>query len=415
MSGALVESMPHESSQPAADPPAPFPATAPLQTQPPSLLKQPSTAASSSSARASPIPTSRVKNWKTICHHNRRKTQCVLCFDMGIGGGSICPHRKRRDVCLLCRRPADAATGGSAEAGLSYHPLHLHSPPSPLSADRTASGAMQADQNLFRQSKSCSATPVLEAESTASEPVEGRPPKTDGTPSRTHHAPTITSATVVPPRLKQETLMATPLQPPPRHPYAYGYAPNYTAYYDALDYLYYERARAAAAHQHYLSAAAAANAAAAAAAAAAGVHQHNYYPYWATPTHMPVNSTTYRALAPPPPSSAHAPMTVPPPTQAPLSSAYRQLTAAAAAPPIEAYVPPLGHPLAHAAPAADALLTHAVVASPAATPTLTASLPVPPPAPAHAALELGSAAGFQDRPTYRTVFPIEASRGRPTS
>ncbi|KAI9342102.1 hypothetical protein DFJ73DRAFT_778747 [Zopfochytrium polystomum] len=36
------------------------------------------------------------------CPHNRRRSQCVACFELGHGGGSICIHRRRKAGCRLC-------------------------------------------------------------------------------------------------------------------------------------------------------------------------------------------------------------------------------------------------------------------------------------------------------------------------
>ncbi|KAI9311458.1 hypothetical protein DFJ73DRAFT_787960 [Zopfochytrium polystomum] len=37
------------------------------------------------------------------CAHNRRRSQCIACFELGHGGGSICIHRRRKAGCRLCR------------------------------------------------------------------------------------------------------------------------------------------------------------------------------------------------------------------------------------------------------------------------------------------------------------------------
>ncbi|KAJ1555760.1 hypothetical protein HK405_013488 [Cladochytrium tenue] len=66
-------------------------------------------------------PQEKRKARKTICEHNRRKTQCVRCYDLGVGGGSICPHRKRKDGCLVCR-----SAGGSKAL---RQQVHSTSPP----------------------------------------------------------------------------------------------------------------------------------------------------------------------------------------------------------------------------------------------------------------------------------------------
>ncbi|KAI9366691.1 hypothetical protein DFJ73DRAFT_755449 [Zopfochytrium polystomum] len=36
------------------------------------------------------------------CPHNRRRSQCITCFELGHGGGSICIHRRRKVGCRLC-------------------------------------------------------------------------------------------------------------------------------------------------------------------------------------------------------------------------------------------------------------------------------------------------------------------------
>ncbi|KAI9324311.1 hypothetical protein DFJ73DRAFT_768384 [Zopfochytrium polystomum] len=36
------------------------------------------------------------------CPHNRRRSQCIACFELGHGGGSICIHRRRKAGCRLC-------------------------------------------------------------------------------------------------------------------------------------------------------------------------------------------------------------------------------------------------------------------------------------------------------------------------
>ncbi|KAJ1555819.1 hypothetical protein HK405_012450 [Cladochytrium tenue] len=213
-----------------------------------------------------------VRNWKTICHHNRRKTQCVLCFDLGIGGGSICPHRKRRDVCSACRR-ADPPTRPPKTSIASVRVL-AKSPPSP-SSDR--------DINSQLRSKSYSATPVLEPDSEVLSP--------DGKTTSACSPLAIDTSVTVP----SDKLPHLPSHGH-QHPYpAPTYTPHtqyehgYEAYFEALDNVYYQHARAAAAHQHYM----------AVAAASMGHYPYPYlqqpHPYWPSATPPPHLASLYPA------------------------------------------------------------------------------------------------------------------------
>ncbi|KAI9366149.1 hypothetical protein DFJ73DRAFT_163288 [Zopfochytrium polystomum] len=38
----------------------------------------------------------------SICHHNKRRSQCVKCYDEGTGGSTICQHRRQR-YAVSCR------------------------------------------------------------------------------------------------------------------------------------------------------------------------------------------------------------------------------------------------------------------------------------------------------------------------
>ncbi|KAI9366692.1 hypothetical protein DFJ73DRAFT_755450 [Zopfochytrium polystomum] len=50
------------------------------------------------------------------CPHSRRRSQCVLCYELGRGGGSICVHRRRRAVCRVCRAsPRSTPAANDAE------------------------------------------------------------------------------------------------------------------------------------------------------------------------------------------------------------------------------------------------------------------------------------------------------------
>ncbi|KAJ3308789.1 hypothetical protein HDU76_003811 [Blyttiomyces sp. JEL0837] len=37
-----------------------------------------------------------------ICHHNKRRCQCIQCFDEGTGGSILCEHRRQRYACFKC-------------------------------------------------------------------------------------------------------------------------------------------------------------------------------------------------------------------------------------------------------------------------------------------------------------------------
>ncbi|KAI8612423.1 hypothetical protein BC830DRAFT_562481 [Chytriomyces sp. MP71] len=38
----------------------------------------------------------------SVCHHGRRRSQCVDCYDEGTGGSTICKHRRQRYSCRNC-------------------------------------------------------------------------------------------------------------------------------------------------------------------------------------------------------------------------------------------------------------------------------------------------------------------------
>ncbi|KAJ3219207.1 hypothetical protein HDU67_002203 [Dinochytrium kinnereticum] len=38
----------------------------------------------------------------SICHHGKRRSQCVQCYDEGTGGSTICKHRRQRYACRPC-------------------------------------------------------------------------------------------------------------------------------------------------------------------------------------------------------------------------------------------------------------------------------------------------------------------------
>ncbi|KAI8832775.1 hypothetical protein BJ741DRAFT_666942 [Chytriomyces cf. hyalinus JEL632] len=38
----------------------------------------------------------------SICHHNKRRSQCIQCYDEGTGGSTICHHRRQRYSCRAC-------------------------------------------------------------------------------------------------------------------------------------------------------------------------------------------------------------------------------------------------------------------------------------------------------------------------
>ncbi|KAI9326510.1 hypothetical protein BDR26DRAFT_877145 [Obelidium mucronatum] len=37
-----------------------------------------------------------------ICHHGKRRSQCIDCYDEGTGGSTICKHRRQRYSCRAC-------------------------------------------------------------------------------------------------------------------------------------------------------------------------------------------------------------------------------------------------------------------------------------------------------------------------
>ncbi|KAI9354133.1 hypothetical protein DFJ73DRAFT_775980 [Zopfochytrium polystomum] len=67
---------------------------------------RPSTAPPPSRPTTAPKPTPRNTATATRaaapCPHNRRRSQCIACFELGQGGGSICIHRRRKAGCRLC-------------------------------------------------------------------------------------------------------------------------------------------------------------------------------------------------------------------------------------------------------------------------------------------------------------------------
>ncbi|KAJ1561604.1 hypothetical protein HK405_003392 [Cladochytrium tenue] len=143
------------------------------------------------------------------------------------------------------------------------------------------------------------------------------------------------------------------------------YARDYATYYEALDFLYYERARAAAAHQHYM----------AAAAAAAAAH---YRPLYWPPPPQPLQAlpAVYPAGGSLPPMTAPVirPATTPHALARSLPLLPSPVYPAAAAP--VAAQPPPGRPaspaqtaMAHAPPPPPPSPASAVVATPAQVPT----------------------------------------------
>ncbi|KAI8610849.1 hypothetical protein BC830DRAFT_709799 [Chytriomyces sp. MP71] len=51
----------------------------------------------------------------SICHHLKRRSQCVQCYDEGTGGSTICKHRKQKYACRSCFDEGDTATKSLCE------------------------------------------------------------------------------------------------------------------------------------------------------------------------------------------------------------------------------------------------------------------------------------------------------------
>ncbi|KAJ1538194.1 hypothetical protein HK405_014049, partial [Cladochytrium tenue] len=62
---------------------------------------------------------------KPSCPHGRRRTQCLACHDLGIGGGSICSHRRRKDRCSMCRSSRHVASAAASAASAASGPCTI--------------------------------------------------------------------------------------------------------------------------------------------------------------------------------------------------------------------------------------------------------------------------------------------------
>ncbi|KAJ3030895.1 UNVERIFIED_CONTAM: hypothetical protein HDU68_007393 [Siphonaria sp. JEL0065] len=51
----------------------------------------------------------------SICHHSKRRSQCVQCYDEGTGGSTICKHRKQKYACRKCFDEGNVATNSLCE------------------------------------------------------------------------------------------------------------------------------------------------------------------------------------------------------------------------------------------------------------------------------------------------------------
>ncbi|KAI9325169.1 hypothetical protein DFJ73DRAFT_914069 [Zopfochytrium polystomum] len=84
--------------------PTHFPESPPAlsTTPPPTPVTAAAPAATPRSAAVAPPPRRKPRR-RAPCAHNRRRSQCVDCYNLGQGGGSICIHRRRRVACEPCR------------------------------------------------------------------------------------------------------------------------------------------------------------------------------------------------------------------------------------------------------------------------------------------------------------------------
>ncbi|KAJ3409036.1 hypothetical protein HDU80_003330 [Chytriomyces hyalinus] len=51
----------------------------------------------------------------SICHHSKRRSQCVQCYEEGTGGSTICKHLKQKYACRKCFDEGNAATNSLCE------------------------------------------------------------------------------------------------------------------------------------------------------------------------------------------------------------------------------------------------------------------------------------------------------------
>ncbi|KAI9313677.1 hypothetical protein BDR26DRAFT_887522 [Obelidium mucronatum] len=85
------------------------PAAAPDQPAPRSGQSQAALAQSDALGQAAPDlaplrppPRQAGPRLSSICHHSKRRSQCVQCYDEGTGGSTICKHRKQKYACRKC-------------------------------------------------------------------------------------------------------------------------------------------------------------------------------------------------------------------------------------------------------------------------------------------------------------------------
>ncbi|KAJ1555573.1 hypothetical protein HK405_000150, partial [Cladochytrium tenue] len=123
-------------------PPAPPPLLASRSDQ-----QQPPQQRSQQRAQSS-RPLSAASARKTMCSHGKRRTQCVTCFDLGVGGGSICAHRKRRDGCPTCRALRRSAAATASTSNESTPPAQENNA-DPLTSKTAAAAATTSSPDLF--------------------------------------------------------------------------------------------------------------------------------------------------------------------------------------------------------------------------------------------------------------------------
>ncbi|KAI9335387.1 hypothetical protein DFJ73DRAFT_780438 [Zopfochytrium polystomum] len=88
---------------PKLEPMSTTPTSPPTSTlQPPTRPASPNTTTATASASTDPSSAHRHRR-SAPCPHNRRRSQCIACFELGHGGGSICIHRRRKAGCRQCR------------------------------------------------------------------------------------------------------------------------------------------------------------------------------------------------------------------------------------------------------------------------------------------------------------------------
>ncbi|KAI9315804.1 hypothetical protein DFJ73DRAFT_950716 [Zopfochytrium polystomum] len=154
-------------------PPPPLPSITTGTPTPPVTPTTKSTRQSTTPPRrptitTAPKPTTPAPRNRAVapCPHNRRRSQCVACFELGHGGGSICIHRRRKAGCRLC-----AAEGRCHNNNLdgrrrrirgpnTYVPPPPPPPPPPQVSKMTATKATTAEGGKEREVPPASARTV---------------------------------------------------------------------------------------------------------------------------------------------------------------------------------------------------------------------------------------------------------------